>query len=150
MSSKKEPKLTSIPTRYSSDWLERIDHRTNVARAVLARITALESDAGGPDTLSAARRSLIRHTAWLDAIIETDEMRLAAGESIDIGSHTQSLNSLLGLYRMLGLERRARPAQTLREVMEAEAQPEPSPQPDYDAEPMCEPEAQPDEAEAAP
>jgi len=54
---------------------------------------------------------------WLEAIIEHSEQRLAAGEAIDLGGHTQAINSLLGLYRLLGTERRLRPSRTLREVM---------------------------------
>ena len=115
--------LATLPDDYSSDWLGKLDKRTKIARAVLARIGELEYDAGGAESLSAARRSLIRHAAWLDAIVESYEMRLASGEQIDVGGHTQALNSLLGLYRLLGLERRQRPARSLRDVMDAPATP---------------------------
>jgi len=113
--------LATLPESYSSDWLTRLDKRTKIARAVLARIEELESDAGGADSLSAARRSLIRHAAWLDALVESFEMQLAAGEQIDVGGFTQALNSLLGLLRLVGLERRQRPVRTLREVMDGTA-----------------------------
>lgn len=115
--------LATLPDSYSADWLARLDKRTKVARAVLARIGELESDAGGAESLSAARRSLIRHAAWLDAMVESHELRLAAGEEVDAGAYTQSLNSLIGLFRLLGLERRAKPARTLREVMSGGARP---------------------------
>ena len=115
--------LGTLPDSYAADWLDRLDKRTKIARAVLARIGELGSDAGGAESLSAARRSLIRHAAWLDAIVESYEMRLASGAEIDVGGHTQALNSLLGLYRLLGLERRQRPARTLRDVMDAPATP---------------------------
>ena len=113
--------LATLPDNYSSDWLQRLDKRTKVARAVLARIAELESDAGGAESLSAARRSLIRHAAWLDAIVDSHELRLAAGEQLDVGAYTQAINTLLGLFRLLGLERKARPAKRLRDVMEAAA-----------------------------
>lgn len=109
--------LATLPDSYEANWLDRLDKRTKVARAVLARIAELESDAGGADSLSAARRSLIRHAAWLDAVVESHELRLAAGEPIDVGALTQSLNSLIGLFRMLGLERKARRTETLGDVM---------------------------------
>lgn len=109
--------LATLPDSYSADWLAKLDKRTKVARAVLARIGELESDAGGPESLGAARRSLIRHAAWLDAIVESYEMKLASGEQIDVGGHTQALNSLLGLFRLLGLERQAKPAGTLGGIM---------------------------------
>src|SRR5262249_25008456 len=104
--------LATLPDDYSSSWVDQLDKRTKVARAVLARIAELESDAGGAETLSSARRSLIRHAAWLDAIVESFELKLAEGAEINIGAHTQALNSLLGLFRLLGVERRPRPADT--------------------------------------
>lgn len=113
--------LATLPSTYTADWVGRLDKRTVVARAVLQRIAELESDAGGAEALSTARRSLIRHAAWLDAMVESYEMRLAAGEEVDAGGLTQSLNSLLGLYRLIGLERRAKKTRTLREVMNGTA-----------------------------
>ena len=58
---------------------------------------------------------------WLEAVIEHSEQRLAAGDGIDLGGHTQAINTLIGLYRLLGLERRTRKVRTLREVMSSPA-----------------------------
>ncbi len=113
--------LATIPDRYSPDFAERLDKRTSIAKAIIERIGTIETDMGGAEALSHARRSLIRRTVWLEAIIEHSEQKLAAGEGIDLGGHTQAINSLLGLYRLLGLERRARPVERLRDVMRAEA-----------------------------
>ncbi|MCC7200966.1 MAG: hypothetical protein IT483_15770 [Gammaproteobacteria bacterium] len=110
--------LATLPDDYRSDWVARLDKRTKIAKAVLGRIEQLEADAGGAEHLTAARRSLIRHAAWLDAIVDSHELRLAAGEALDVGAYTQSLNSLLGLFRLLGLERRARPVRRLREALD--------------------------------
>jgi hypothetical protein len=109
--------LATLPDSYSSNWVDKLDGRTKVATAVRARISELEADAGGAESLTAARRSLIRHAAWLDAIIDSYELRLAAGEQIDVGGLTQSLNSLLGLFRLLGLERRQKQVRNLRDYL---------------------------------
>jgi len=109
--------MATIPDKYSPDFAERLDRRTTIARAIQGRIEAIETDLGGADTLSHARRSLVRRVVWLEAIVEHAEQRLATGEAIDLGGHTQAINTLLGLYRLLGLERRQRPVRTLREVM---------------------------------
>lgn len=109
--------LATLPDSYSANWLQKLDKRTKVAKAVLYRIGELESDAGGPEALSASRRSLIRHAAWLDALVNSHELRLASGQEIDAGAYTQALNSLIGIYRLLGLERRQRPVRSLRDVM---------------------------------
>jgi hypothetical protein len=107
--------MATLPDNYAANWLDKLDKRTRVARAVLQRIADLESDAGGPDSLTTARRSLIRHAAWLDAIVDSHELRLAGGEQLDVGAYTQALNSLLGLFRLLGLERRQRPVRRLHD-----------------------------------
>jgi hypothetical protein len=115
--------LATIPDKYEPGFVERLDRRTNIAKAILGRIEGIESDLGGANDLSHARRSLVRRVVWLEAIIEHSEQRLAAGVGIDLGGHTQAINSLLGLYRLLGLDRRARPVRTLREVMSGSVSP---------------------------
>jgi hypothetical protein len=109
-----------LPDGYRAGWLEKLDKRTKVAKAIMQRIQALESDAGGADTLSHAKTSLIRRAAFLEAICESHELRLAAGDAIDVGSYTQTLNSMLGLYRLLGLERRSRNVGSLQEYISRE------------------------------
>lgn len=116
--------MAMIPDKYSPDFAERLDKRTNIAKAILGRIETIETDMGGADGLSHARRSLVRRVVWLEAIIENTEQQLAAGKGIDLGGHTQAINSLLGLYRLLGLERRARRVESLRDLMRAEPAPE--------------------------
>jgi hypothetical protein len=128
--------LATIPDKYSPDFAERLDKRTSIAKTICGRIETIETDMGGAEALSHARRSLIRRTVWLEAIIEHSEQRLAAGEGIDLGGHTQAINTLIGLCRLLGLERRARPVEPLRDIMRPKEEPEP--------------EARPDESEAAP
>jgi len=100
--------LATIPDRYTPDFAERLDGRTVIARTIRGRIDSIEADMGGAESLSHARRSLVRRIVWLEAVIEHTEQRLAGGEGIDLGGHTQAINSLLGLYRVVGTERRAR------------------------------------------
>jgi hypothetical protein len=111
--------LTTLPAEYSVDWLKRIDKRTKIWRAILPRIQRLEDDAGGADNLTHAKQSLCRRAAFLELLCETQELRFTAGEAADVGAYTQALNSMLGLYRMLGIERKARNIRTLRDVMRA-------------------------------
>jgi hypothetical protein len=113
--------MVTIPDRYAPDFADRLDKRTSVAKAICARIETIETDMGGADSLSHARRSLVRRVVWLEAIIEHAEQRLAAGEAVDLGGHTQAINSLLGLYRLIGLERRQKPMRRLRDVMNDDA-----------------------------
>ena len=107
----------TLPDTYRAGWLDKLDKRTKVAKAIMQRIASLTSDAGGADTLSHAKTSLIRRAAFLECICEAHEIKLAGGQEIDIGGYTQSLNSMLGLYRLLGIERVARPIRRLHEHM---------------------------------
>jgi len=121
---KSEKLLAALPADYSADWLERFDKRTKVWRAASEREAALVSDAGGDENLSHAKRSLIRRAVFLELLAETQEMKFTAGEPVDVGAYTQAFNSMLGAYRLLGLERRARPVRRLAEVMRADPAPE--------------------------
>ncbi len=109
--------MATIPDKYCPGFAERLDKRTAIAKAIIERIEAIEGDLGGAESLSHARSSLVRRVVWLEAIIEHSEQKLATGEAIDLGGHTQAINSLLGLYRLIGLERRQRPVRRLQDVM---------------------------------
>ena len=119
----RERALRVLPAKYEPGFLERMDARLAIARVIRERVATIESDMGGTETLSHARRSLARRAAWLEAVIESDEQRLAFGAPVDVGVHTQAINALSGLYSKLGLERRVRPTRTLREVMDGRAAP---------------------------
>jgi hypothetical protein len=106
-----------LPAGYRAGWLEKLDRRTRVARTIMQRIAILASDAGGADVLSHAQQSLIKRAVFLEAITESHELRFAAGEQIDVGAYTQALNSMLGVYRILGIERRARNVPNLSDYL---------------------------------
>jgi hypothetical protein len=109
--------LASIPQHYAPDFMDRLDKRTVLGRAVLERYTGVVSDLGGEDALSNIKHSLIRRFTWYEMMIEGMECRAAAGEGVDIGSWTQLTNSWLGIGRLLGLERRQRPVESLHDLM---------------------------------
>jgi hypothetical protein len=110
--------LTQLPPTYSADWLNRIDKRTRLWRAILPRIRRLEEDAGGADNLTHAQRSLCRRAAFLELLCETQELRFAAGEPADVGAYTQAFNSMQGAYKTLGCPtRHAKPAGRLHDLM---------------------------------
>ena len=111
-------KQGSIPTDYAQDWLEKLDGRTRLAQACRTRYAALTDDLGGHDALSYQRRSLAKRAVWLEAVIELQEAAMARGEDVDQGKVVQSLNSLLGVFKTLGLDRKARDV-SLSDYLEA-------------------------------
>ena len=101
-------KIQDMPTSYAPDWLEKLDRRTNLAKAVNERLHVLTTDLGGMEYLSYQQRSLAKRAIWMEAIIEQQEAALSRGEDIDQGKLTQAVNSLIGLLKTLGLERQSR------------------------------------------
>jgi hypothetical protein len=113
----KDKRLATIPSTYIPNFVERLDARTLLATVIPQRIASIESDLGGAEGLSYARRSLVRRVVWLEAVVETFEQNLASDRVTDLGAYTQAINSLLGLYRLLGLERKPRNVRSLAAVM---------------------------------
>ncbi|MGH8222434.1 MAG: hypothetical protein ACREQZ_05620 [Woeseiaceae bacterium] len=101
--------------------MERLDKRTVLGKALRDRYRAIVADLGGTPVLATVKLSLVRRFVWFKAMIEGMECRAAAGESVDIGSWTQLVNSCLGIARMLGLERKSRPVKRLRDHLQEAA-----------------------------
>ena len=106
-----------IPGEFRADWMERLDGRTNLARAVRDRLDALERDLGGRDAMSYQQRSLAKRAIWTEAVIEQREAALARGEDVDMGQLVQANNGLIGLFKVLGLDRKQRDTPTLQDYI---------------------------------
>lgn len=115
--------LSKIPEKYAPDFITYLDKRTVMGKAVSDRYEALVADLGGADALSTVKHGLVRRFVWFEAMIEGIECRAASGEVVDIGSWTQLVNSWLGVARLLGLERQARPIRRLHEHLRPEIAP---------------------------
>jgi hypothetical protein len=115
--------LSTLPPDYSPDWLERADKRTRLWKAATEREAALVADSGGPENLSHAKRSVIRRSVFLEMLAETHESKFTAGEALDVGAYTQIFNSMVGAYRLIGIERKPRLARTLHDAMREGASP---------------------------
>ena len=100
--------LTEVPESYQEDFLAGMDRRSRVARVLRQRLVELQTDLGGADSISYARRSLCKRAVHIEAVIEAKEEALARGDEVDLGPYVQAVNSLIGLYKTLGLERCAR------------------------------------------
>ncbi|XKH00784.1 hypothetical protein LG325_11915 [Marinobacter nauticus] len=109
------PKRDEIPTAYSPDWLERLDGRTRLAQAVNQRYQALTADLGGD--LSYQRRSLCKQVVWIEAVIEQQHAALSRGEDIDHGRLSNYVNTLIGLLKTIGLDRKAKDVPDLAEYL---------------------------------
>ncbi len=101
-------KAQNTPEKHSPGWIAGLDMRTAVGRDMRGRYQEVCADLGGEGVLSYAQRSLIERALWLEYWIAQQERALASGAEVDMGKLTQAGNSLLGLFRTLGLERKPR------------------------------------------
>lgn len=112
--------LKSPPERFTRGWLDRLDGRYTAAQELKERFAAYTADLGGVEGLSYAQRSLVERFLWLEYWLAHQEKALAVGGDFDAGKWVQGMNSLMGLAKTLGLERRARDVPDLAEFIAAQ------------------------------
>jgi hypothetical protein len=76
------------------------------------------SDLGGPDSgPSEAQLSLVKRASTVEVELEAMEGRLSRGEAIDLDLYTRALGHLRRVLETLGIERMARPVESLHEYL---------------------------------
>ena len=111
-----QTKCRTIPNQYTPNWLEGLDGRTALAQEMRRRYDAFVSDLGGDEVLSYAQRSLVTRALWLELHLQQQEEALASGADFDSGKWVQAVNSLQGVLKSLGLERKSKEV-TLSDVI---------------------------------
>lgn len=107
----RRPTVT-VPTRFVPRFWEDADNRCAVVKGIRRRYQSLRDDAGGDASIQ--RDLLVQRACFLSVVLETQEVKVAEGGDIDLGSYTQMVNSLQGLLKTLGLERRAKEVTDLK------------------------------------
>jgi len=120
----KQKLLTSIPTQFYPDFIERLNGNYAMTQIIRDRRTALEAHCGGD--IGYVKESLIKRLIWLELITETYEQRFASGQEVDIGALTQLNNTLKGLYKDLGLKPTERKTDSLGNYMAAKSSRQPA------------------------
>jgi hypothetical protein len=117
-------KETTLPTKYEHGFLDRIDGRSQIAKSLRAAYTEILTDIGEPDA-SHIKRSLVERYCWLESILRGIERRFTVAgreEAAELlGRWVQGCNSMLGLAKTLGIDRRARKVESLRSYVERKA-----------------------------
>lgn len=111
----RKPTVT-VPARFEPKFWEDADSRCAVVKGIRRRYRELREDAGGKE--SCQRDLLVQRAVFLSVILETQEVRAAEGESIDLGSYTQGVNALQGLLKTLGLEKQVKNVTDLQGYLE--------------------------------
>ena len=115
---KADPKAKTLPD-WSHDFLTHIDGNCSLGYALRQRHQALQDHVSGgdPDRLTYPQRSLIRRVLWLEARIERDEEGFALGKPLSPGSHATLLNSLVAIYKMLGIEPKVKHVSSIKDYI---------------------------------
>jgi hypothetical protein len=110
------------------DLLPNLDGRRAEARRFRDLVLAFVADMGGLDCCSEIKLGLLRRLAAATVQAELLEARMVNGEQIDIPTLCTLASTTVRLATRLGLERRAKPVETLASIlarMEPEGEPEP-------------------------
>ena len=103
-------KPQTLPKRFKAGFLAELDGRTELSRALRANYDAIVADIGGLEDVGHVKGALIERFVWLEAVLQTIEHDMASGEidkSEALGKWIQAVNSLSGLAKVLGVERKA-------------------------------------------
>lgn len=114
-------KPADVPQRYEPGFLSKLDGRTEIARQLREHYNAIVDDLGGPSELSHVKHALVERFTFLEAVLGGIESQIAQAQTSGVdpvearrivaeltGRWVQAVNSLQGLARALGMERRPR------------------------------------------
>jgi hypothetical protein len=105
-----------------------LDLRTRAVKHFDAVARGLTEDLGGLDQLSTVQRELISAFAGIAVHVAGMNVRLLAGEKVDIGIHAGAINTLVRTAAKVGIYRLPREVQSLHDAMNqtvnAEIEPE--------------------------
>jgi hypothetical protein len=100
--------------------LAELDGRTTAARSARDTIISIESDLGGADNISTARRAIIENAAVLGAVIEDMGAKWISGEQIDLSLYSTLSNTRRRMLESVGLDFQAKDVTpTLSQYLEA-------------------------------
>jgi hypothetical protein len=86
--------------------LADMDKRTLAYRETTRLISAITSDLGGPENISAAEAQMIQHSAVLGAILADQEAKYLKGRLINVGEYCAVANAQRRLFEAVGTTRR--------------------------------------------
>jgi hypothetical protein len=109
------------PSQRIASW--PLDWSSTLGIQVESELIALAQDLGGWEQLSRQRQILVERVVFLYLWVTQYETALFQGTTppFDHGAYFNKVNTLHGHLKTLGLDRQARPARNLRDVMGGKA-----------------------------
>jgi hypothetical protein len=102
-------KPQTLPATFKAGFLASLDKRTDLAKALRQNYDDIVKDIGGADEVGHVKAALIERFCWLETILQSIEHEMVSGETSRteaIGRWIQAVNSLSGLAKVLGVERK--------------------------------------------
>jgi hypothetical protein len=113
------------PKRFEANFLAKMDGRTEIFQQLKTAYDEIVADCGGVENLSHVMLALCERFVFLEFTLQQLESRIASnpkGADEFISKWIQACNSVTGLAKTLGLEKRVRKVKNLREYVEAKEQ----------------------------
>jgi len=113
---KRQRKRKRIPSKYQPGFLARMDARCELTQILSSAFDEICVDCGGKESLSHTKLTLIERFVFLEYVLRQWEVRIANNPKKTaslVSRWVQGLNSLTGLARTIGLERRAKKIESL-------------------------------------
>ena len=85
--------------------IEDLDGRSRAYRNATALLAEFESDLGGPDNITGAKRELMRRGCVMGALLADFEYKLLREEKVDLGLYASLVDRQRRVLQALGLDR---------------------------------------------
>ena len=111
----------TLPAKYEAGFLKDFDRRTEVYQLLNGAYNEVVSDMGGIEGLSHAQICLAERFVFLEFVLRGLEQRIAKNpkkSEVILSRWIQALNSLTGLAKTIGLQRRAKKIPSLQRYVE--------------------------------
>lgn len=123
---------THLPSRYERGFAWKLHGSCKVARQVARDLVEHWQALGGVGELSPQQLTIVERVVFLrrrvlayeSAVLHNEAKRQDQPEMplpMDAGTYSNHVNVLLGLLRVLGLERRSKPVRPLHQIMRGSA-----------------------------
>jgi len=109
---KRRTRPPAVSAKFVPRFWEELDNRYAVAKEVGRRIQALREDTGADR--STQRDMLAQRAVFISVMLETMEVDAVETGHLDTGSYVQAVNSLQGLLKTLGMDKKAVPVMDLQ------------------------------------
>ncbi len=108
-------KQALIPLRFQPRFWEDSDQRVSTIKTIRARVQLLKEHCGAD---SVQKNLLCERVAFISTVLETKEVHCVETGEMDLGSYIQATNSLVGLLRILGLNKAIKNITNLESYLE--------------------------------